>query len=1551
MKKLLLALLMFVSYSTLNAQAFTENFDGGTVNMVTSGPGTWTIDNTLSTSSPNSYKGVYGVSQYASLETPPNAINATGNAFVVLSFKQICKIEFVDSAKIEVSTDGGVTWKRLYDHGAGNQNCIYLGSSPAFGANENFNETSYGLDWNPGNNTIPLNSWWKNESFDISALCANQPDVRVRWKSLDVSNIPGPGFTPRYGWLIDDINVQIATCELNAPVFGTITPNLVGTIYSLNTQDIFANVTDASGLSYAELSWTVNSGPLQQFGGMFDLSGTGTGPWAGTLSNFGSSFNDLDTICWYIDVTDASGCNNSSTFPGVGQTQCFVVSSGVKFPYCDSFDGPVPIWTADPSSIGDLWNLGTPANGTLSTTHSGTNVWGIGLTTAYSANDESYLLSPVFDFSTTPVCNLSFWLKFNTETNYDGVRLEYALNAATPSWQTLGSFNPGNNGKNWYNLATIFSSNQSAWAGNSTNEPGNVNGWLKATYKLGSVPGLGLNPTGVQMRFVFNSDAFATVEGFLIDDFCIIVPPANDIGVVAYIQPIAGAGQAAGSSVPFSVTVENFGTSAQTGFNVGYSITGQGTVSVPFVGALAVNSTITVPLPNITVPSGGFTVCTWTDLTGDGDRTNDTLCTNLVGVPKITPTFCDDFEGINNGWVSTTVGAANSDWQLGNPTLGATPGGNNGSANAWDINLTAIYGNNAQSELYTPYFDFSTIANGKLSFAYNFNTETNYDGTRLDFSTNGGATWNLLGTGGGTATPIYAGTDPCGINWYSKASIFSSNTNAWAGNSNGWKNASYKLCCTNGILLSSSLVQFRFTFTSDASVVVTNGTFSIDDFCITSSTGDDVGVSAITSPVVGGFPVGVQAHVVVTIENYGSTVVTSFPVTYLAAGIPHTFIWTGSIAPCGSTSFAFPDSIGIASGANDICAFTGLVGDVNLSNDTTCITVIGQPVLTSTYTLSFSDNLESGNIGYAPSVNPLGDPGTIWEYGTPNYLLTTGAHSPVNAWDINLNAPSGNAAFAYLTTPYFHLKGNANSQHAVFRFFQNRDMDAFTDQFYVEYRKGSNGGAWTKLGFNGDPNGTNWYNVTDNWNAVSGWSQSSYEGIDKLFTAANPDSIIQFRFVYTTGNFSGSSGVSVDDIELFIPIPLSVTPLSVTLSVPNSLILPGQPITFAAPIKNNGYNPVFIHNVSLVIDGAYIGTDLVNYSSQIGGPLAKDATIIHNFNTTWIASPGYHTACVYTDTPNGITDYSLSDDTICSAIQVFDSVTTTALPYCNDFESGNSWVTLDAISYSKRTSFELGTPNQANLNAAHSGLKAWTLYVDSNYVNRDSSGLFSAMLRVQTGHCYKLDFWQQFRTEFGSDGGTVEYSDNLGVSWKRIDFTGTPGILSTGAPGTNYSYVVSLDPNDPSKKGFTGASVGWIKTQQTLRPNIDGLIIVRWRFASDYSARDEGWSIDDVCFTDLGICTPIGVNEFAIDDFGLSQNYPNPSNGNTTIEFAIPKSGNVTIQVVDMLGQIIDVIISEKASEGKHTIEYNTSKLAPGIYTYTMKYDNRQVTKRMVITE
>jgi hypothetical protein len=190
---------------------------------------------------------------------------------------------------------------------------------------------------------------------------------------------------------------------------------------------------------------------------------------------------------------------------------------------------------------------------------------------------------------------------------------------------------------------------------------------------------------------------------------------------------------------------------------------------------------------------------------------------------------------------------------------------------------------------------------------------------------------------------------------------------------------------------------------------------------------------------------------------------------------------------------------------------------------------------------------------------------------------------------------------------------------------------------------------------------------------------------------------------------------------------------------------------------------------------------------------------------------------------------------------------------------------------------------------------------------------------------------------------------SVGVATELV----TNGNFNAGNTGftTNYTYVAGLDPTDPSQRGFTGLAANWFKTEKVFRPDANTQLIVRWRFASDFSAREEGWSIDDVCFEDLGVCNPIGIDEFAFNGFGLSQNYPNPTEGNTAFDYVIPENGQVRLVIYDMIGQIVDVLVDESAAAGEHKVNYNVNRLAPGMYLYTLSYNDQQITKRMIVAE
>ena len=87
--------------------------------------------------------------------------------------------------------------------------------------------------------------------------------------------------------------------------------------------------------------------------------------------------------------------------------------------------------------------------------------------------------------------------------------------------------------------------------------------------------------------------------------------------------------------------------------------------------------------------------------------------------------------------------------------------------------------------------------------------------------------------------------------------------------------------------------------------------------------------------------------------------------------------------------------------------------------------------------------------------------------------------------------------------------------------------------------------------------------------------------------------------------------------------------------------------------------------------------------------------------------------------------------------------------------------------------------------------------------------------------------------------------------------------------------------------------------------------------------------------------------------FSLLQNYPEPFNPSTKINFTIPKSGYVTLKVYDMLGKEIVSLVSGYKAQGNYSIDFNSNIIArgltSGIYIYQLKEDNDIQTKKMIL--
>ncbi len=86
-----------------------------------------------------------------------------------------------------------------------------------------------------------------------------------------------------------------------------------------------------------------------------------------------------------------------------------------------------------------------------------------------------------------------------------------------------------------------------------------------------------------------------------------------------------------------------------------------------------------------------------------------------------------------------------------------------------------------------------------------------------------------------------------------------------------------------------------------------------------------------------------------------------------------------------------------------------------------------------------------------------------------------------------------------------------------------------------------------------------------------------------------------------------------------------------------------------------------------------------------------------------------------------------------------------------------------------------------------------------------------------------------------------------------------------------------------------------------------------------------------------------------VNTYNISNNYPDPFNPSTTIEFNLPKATNVRIEIFNIAGQKISTLLNKKMPAGSHQVEFNAQNLSSGIYYYRIEAGEFQDVKKMVL--
>jgi hypothetical protein len=170
--------------------------------------------------------------------------------------------------------------------------------------------------------------------------------------------------------------------------------------------------------------------------------------------------------------------------------------------------------------------------------------------------------------------------------------------------------------------------------------------------------------------------------------------------------------------------------------------------------------------------------------------------------------------------------------------------------------------------------------------------------------------------------------------------------------------------------------------------------------------------------------------------------------------------------------------------------------------------------------------------------------------------------------------------------------------------------------------------------------------------------------------------------------------------------------------------------------------------------------------------------------------------------------------------------------------------------------------------------------------------------------------------------------DSLSLNIQRDfeDIYGTP--VAPGYSPIDLNVGIDLTEYSLDKGSLKESTTYWTR--------------VRYR---DKNLQWSSWS-DTISFTRNGI-TNVNNKNVLVTEYKLYNNYPNPFNPATTIQFDIPSRSFVNLSIFNSLGQLVAELENRELSAGHYSRLFTVSNLSSGIYYYKLKADNYIKIKKM----
>jgi len=207
-------------------------------------------------------------------------------------------------------------------------------------------------------------------------------------------------------------------------------------------------------------------------------------------------------------------------------------------------------------------------------------------------------------------------------------------------------------------------------------------------------------------------------------------------------------------------------------------------------------------------------------------------------------------------------------------------------------------------------------------------------------------------------------------------------------------------------------------------------------------------------------------------------------------------------------------------------------------------------------------------------------------------------------------------------------------------------------------------------------------------------------------------------------------------------------------------------------------------------------------------------------------------------------------------------------------------------------------------------------------------------------------------------GGTaiVYKTTSVGKDWVPIQFSSSSTLLNGVCFAENsligVVYGSTTSPQfDPYAARTTDGGSSWTPA---VLPMGEAFTILTGAFLLSV---DTGYLVGGSPITEAAVfhTTNGGVTYISADDgpvaqeFILSQNHPNPFNPSTTINFSIPKSGEVSLKISNLLGEEVATLVSGNREAGSHTVQWDATGQPSGVYFCRLLTTDFVQTKKLVL--